>query len=208
MNRGILDDHELIRIGIASALAPLPHELTISVASADRLFDALTDGKPCDLLLLDILLPGTSGVDVAKRLRTEYPDIKIIVLSVETREYPIMQLMNIGIDGYISKNAPLEEVPLAINSVMEGVPFYGRDMAVLIRDIVDAKMNKRTYAMLTKREVQIIEACCAGKLGKEIAEEFHISLRAVNSHKTNIFNKLGISSSVEMVRFALEHGII
>ena len=116
--------------------------------------------------------------------------------------------MNIGIDGYISKNAPLEEVPLAINSVMEGVPFYGRDMAVLIRDIVDAKMNKRTYAMLTKREVQIIEACCAGKLGKEIAEEFHISLRAVNSHKTNIFNKLGISSSVEMVRFALEHGII
>ena len=176
MNIGILDDHELIRIGIASALAPLPHELTISVASADQ-------------FLLDILLPGTSGVDVAKRLRTEYPDIKIIVLSVETREYPIMQLMNIGIDGYISKNAPLEEVPLAINSVMEGVPFYGRDMAVLIRDLVDAKMNKRTYAMLPKREVQIIEACCAGKLGKEIAEEFHISLRAVNSHKTNIFNK-------------------
>ena len=124
------------------------------------------------------------------------------------KEYVITRLMQIGIDGFISKNGPLEEVKLAIDSVAEGVPFYGRDLAVLVRDIVDAQPNKRSSALLTKRELEIIEACCAGLLGKEISEKFHISLRAVNSHKTNIFNKLGISSSVEMVRFALEHGII
>ncbi len=208
MNIAILDDHELIRIGIAGALASTEHTITISAATADALFDQLTHGQPCDLLLLDIILPGTGGIDVAKRMRAEYPDIKIIVLSVETREYTIMQLMQIGIDGFISKNSSLEEVVLAINSAAEGVPFYGRDIAVLMRDIVDARMNKCALAQLTKRELEIIEACCQGKLGREIAEEFHISLRAVNSHKTNIFNKLGLSSSVEMVRFALEHGII
>lgn len=209
----ILDDHELIRFGVAGALSSLsingaPPTVTASVATADHLFDELENGTPCDILLLDIIMPGTNGIEVAKRMRAEYPEVKIIVLSVDTHEYTIMQLMNIGIDGFVSKTAPLDEVAQAVQSVAEGVPFYGRDIAVLVRDISDAKLNKRATALLTKRELEIIEACCDGKLGKEIAEEFHISLRAVNSHKTNIFNKLGLSSSVEMVRFALEHGII
>ena len=208
MNIGILDDHELIRIGVSSVLHDTTHVVSISAACAEDLFAALESGTSCDLLLLDILMPGTNGFEVAKRMRTEYPDIKIIVLSVDTKEYVITRLMQIGIDGFISKNGPLEEVKLAIDSVAEGVPFYGRDLAVLVRDIVDAQPNKRSSALLTKRELEIIEACCAGLLGKEISERFHISLRSVNSHKTNIFNKLGISSSVEMVRFALEHGII
>ncbi len=208
MNIGILDDHELIRVGVTSVLNATSHAVTISAACAEELFEALEEGTPCDLLLLDILMPGTNGFEVAKRMRTEYPETKIIVLSVDTKEYVIIRLMQIGIDGFISKNGPLEEVRLAIDSVAEGVPFYGRDLAVLVRDIVDAQPNKKSKALLTKRELEIVEACCAGLLGKEISEKFHISLRAVNSHKTNIFNKLGISSSVEMVRFALEHGII
>ena len=207
MNIAILDDHELIRVGV-SVLHDSPHDVTISAACAEELFESLEAGTPCDLLLLDILMPGTNGFEVAKRMRTEYPEIKIIVLSVDTQEYVIIRLMQTGIDGFISKNGPLEEVELAIDSVAEGVPFYGRDLAVLVRDIVDAQPNKKSKALLTKRELEIVEACCSGLLGKEIADKFHISLRAVNSHKTNIFNKLGISSSVEMVRFALEHGII
>lgn len=208
MNIGILDDHELIRVGVAGVLHDTPHTITISAACAEDWFASLEQNTPCDLLLLDILMPGTNGFEVAKRMRTEYPDIKIIVLSVDTKEYVITRLMQIGIDGFISKNGPLEEIKLAIDSVAEGVPFYGRDLAVLVRDIVDAQLNKKASALLTKRELEIIEACCNGLLGKEIAEKFHISLRAVNSHKTNIFNKLGLNSSVEMVRFAIEHGII
>ena len=196
MNIGILDDHELIRVGVTSVLNATTHAVTISAACAEELFEALEEGTPCDLLLLDILMPGTNGFEVAKRMRTEYPETKIIVLSVDTKEYVIIRLMQIGIDGFISKNGPLEEVKLAIDSVAEGVPFYGRDLAVLVRDIVDAQPNKKSKALLTKRELEIVEACCAGLLGKEISEKFHISLRAVNSHKTNIFNKLGISSSV------------
>ena len=208
MNIAILDDHELIRVGIRSILHPLPHVITIDVATADELFEQLESGTPCDLVLLDILMPGTNGIEVAQRLRAEYSDIKIIVVSVDTKEYVITQLMQIGIDGFVSKNGPLEEIQLAISSVEEGVPYYGRDISVLVRDVVDARLDKKSSALLTRRELEIIEACCQGKLGREIADEFHISLRAVNSHKTNIFNKLGLNSSVEMVRFALEHGII
>ena len=208
MNIAILDDHELIRVGLRSILSPTPHQITIDVATADALFEQLQNGTPCDLILLDILMPGTNGVEVAQRLRAEYPEIKIIIVSMEAKEYTIIQLMQIGIDGFISKNGPMEEVCAAINSVEEGVPYYGRDLALLVRDIVDARLDKKSSALLTKRELEIIEACCSGMLGKEIADKFNISFRAVNSHKTNIFNKLGLSSSVEMVRFAIEHGII
>lgn len=208
MNIAIIDDHELIRLGLRSILSTTPHEVTIDVATANALFEQLQSGTPCDLILLDILLPEMSGVEVAQRLRAEYPNIKIIVVSMETKEYTLIQLMQIGIDGFISKNGPMEEVCAAINSVEEGVPYYGHDLALLVRDIVDARLDKKSSALLTKRELEIIEACCSGMLGKEIAEKFNISLRAVNSHKTNIFNKLGLNSSVEMVRFAIEHGII
>lgn len=208
MNIAILDDHELIRVGLRSFLQGTKHTVTIDAATADGLFDKLVEGVPCDLVLLDILMPGTNGIEVAQRLRAEYSDLKIIIVSMDTKEYIITQLMQIGIDGFISKNGPLDEVRSAVNSVEEGVPYYGRDLAVLVRDIVEARLDKKSSALLTKRELEIIEACCSGLMGKEIAEKFHISLRAVNSHKTNIFNKLGLNSSVEMVRFALEHGII
>ena len=208
MNIALLDDHQLVRIGVATTLRNTKHTITISVATADELFDALHQGTPCDILLLDILLPGMNGIEVAKRMRNEYPKIKIIVLSVDSREYTLIQLLQIGIDGFVSKRGTQDEVVRAIDSVENGVPFYGRDIAILIRDISDAKLNKQNTAALTKRELEIIQACCDGLLGKEIAEKLDISLRAVNSHKTNIFNKLGISSSVELVRFAIEHGII
>ena len=208
MKIAILDDHELIRVGIAGTLQSTPHTITISVPTAEQLFEALEAGTPCDIVLLDILMPDTNGVDVAERLRREYPDIKIIVLSIDNREFTLMQLLKIGMDGFVSKSSPLTDIPIAIDSVANGVPFYGRDIAILIRDITDAKLNNKNIAALSKREIEIIKACCDGLMGKEIAEKFHISLRAVNSHKTNIFNKLGLNSSVEMVRFAIEHGII
>lgn len=208
MNIALLDDHQFVRIGVATTLRNTKHTITISVATADELLNALHQGTPCDILLLDILLPGMNGIEVAKRMRSEYPKIKIIVLSVDSREYTLIQLLQIGIDGFVSKRGTQDEVVRAIDYVENGVPFYGRDIAILIRDISDAKLNKQNTAALTKRELEIIQACCDGLLGKEIAEKLNISLRAVNSHKTNIFNKLGISSSVELVRFAIEHGII
>ena len=105
-------------------------------------------------------MPDSNGVDVAERLRNEYPDIKIIVLSIDNREFTLMQLLKIGMDGFVSKSSPLSEIPLAIDSVANDVPFYGRDIAILIRDITDAKLNNRNIAALSKREIEIIKACC------------------------------------------------
>lgn len=208
MNIAILDNHELIRIGVADVLAKTPHELTISVPTPELLFDALAAHTPCDILLMEPCVFANNGMDIVERMRAEYPDTKLIVLSADTREYTLIKFLRLGIDGFISKRGPKEEVTRAIESVADGVPFYGRDISLLIRDITDAKLNNNNALTLTRREQEVIRACCDGLQGKEVADRLHISLRAVNSHKTNIFNKLGISSSLELVRFALEHGII
>ena len=86
--------------------------------------------------------------------------------------------------------------------------FYGKDISTLLQEIADAKAKKMKETKLTKREQEIVRLLCEGYRGKEIADILCISIRAVNSHKTNIFNKLNLTSSVELVRFALEHGII
>ena len=96
MNIAILDDHELIRLGLRSSLQGTPHNVTIDAATADILFKKLVEGVPCDLILLDVLMPGTSGIEVAQRLRAEYPGIKIIIVSVDTKEYIINQLKGIA----------------------------------------------------------------------------------------------------------------
>ena len=186
MNIAILDDHELIRLGLRSTLQGTKHNVTIDAATADYLFEKLVEGVPCDLILLDVLMPGTSGIEVAQRLRAEYPDIKIIIVSVDTKEYIINQLMEIGIDGFINKNGPLEEVRAAVASVEEGVPYYCRDLAVLVRDIVDARLDKKSSSKLSKRELEIIQACCEGLMGKEIADKFNISLMRVDSSQADV----------------------
>jgi CheY-like chemotaxis protein len=91
-------------------------------------------------------MPDTNGVDVAQRIRTEYPSIKIIVLSIDNREFTLIKLLKIGMDGFVSKSSPLSDIPLAIDSVANGVPFYGRDISILIRDITDANYSKREAA--------------------------------------------------------------
>lgn len=208
MNIALLDDHELMRLGIRMTLTSNGHNVSIDADTADRLFAELDNDAPCELLILDLLMPDVSGVEVAQRIRNEHPSIHILVYSVDTKVYTIMQLMQIGIDGFVSKNSGVSEILQAVSSIEQGVPYYGKDIAELIHDIVDAAADGNSMKLLSPRELEIVRLSCDGLMGKEIAEKLHISLRTVNAHKTHIFNKLGLRSNVEMVRYAIEHGII
>lgn len=208
MNIALLDDHELMRLGIRMTLTSNGHNVSIDADTADRLFAELDNDAPCELLILDLMMPDISGVEVAQRIRNEHPSIHILVYSVDTKVYTIMQLMQIGIDGFVSKNSGVSEILQAVNSVEQGVPYYGKDIAELIHDIVDAVADGNSMKLLSPRELEIVRLSCDGLMGKEIAEKLYISLRTVNAHKTHIFTKLGLRSNVEMVRYAIEHGII
>jgi DNA-binding NarL/FixJ family response regulator len=207
----VVDDHRLFRIGLKAAFESHHPDIVIAgeADSGDALFRILAS-MSADLVLLDINLPDIWGVEVARRLRSEYPDLKILAVSAENTAETIQAMLEAGIHGFISKrNGDANELATAIRTVMSGVEYFGRDISAIIFNFYVAK--KKTTAVtaeFTAREREIIIACGKGLMCKEIADKLGISINTVNSYKKSIFQKLGINNTVEMVQYALKHGIV
>ena len=207
----IVDDHSLIRLGIRSALTSSCSDICVmgEADNGESLFHLLETTKP-DIILLDIFLPDTNGIEITRRLRKEYPEIKILIISGENTIGVIQELVKVGIDGFISKQLCTgEETAEAIRSIMSGMEYFGKDIASIIYNIYISKTHtQKGIIELTPREKEIIDLCSAGLQSKEIGSRINVSSRTVDTHKKNIFKKLGINSTLEMVQYALEYGII
>jgi two-component system response regulator NreC len=171
---------------------------------------AILESVKADIVLLDIIMPGIGGVETARRIRRDYPDVKILVISSENSEDALRQLVEIGINGFISKQQSGDtELVEAIRNISCGLEYFGHDLSVLFyRIYVSIRKTADTKQEFTTRECEIIDLCAKGLRSKEIADRLFISPRTVHTHKDHIFQKLGINSMKEVVRYALEHGII
>jgi len=207
----IVDDHALFRLGVSTSISNSRREIQVvgEAESGEDLFDLLRT-TAADLVLLDIMLPGMSGIETARRLRSEHPKIKILAVSSENTAAVLESLLEIGIDGFISKRyGGIGEIAQAIQTVMSGIEYFGKDIAAIIYQIyVSKKSAAGVTPEFTEREREIIELCRDGLIGKEIGERLGISIHTVNNHKNNIFRKLGIENTMEMVQYALKHKII
>ena len=205
----LVEDHALFRLGLMSALKTMRLEVCVvgEAESGKRLFELLQTTNP-DIVLLDIMLPDISGVEIAQRMQIEYPDIKILVISAESDQEIIKPLIEAGIKGYISKNqSATQDLMNAIRVINDGLEYFGKDIAQIIYNIYVSKKGSIDIE-LTDREREIIALCRDGIPSKEIAQQLNISPRTVDTHKNNIFKKLGITNTMEMVNYALKHGII
>ena len=207
----IVEDFELYRLGIRAALESHHPDVVVTgeAGSGAELFDLLKT-VTADVVLLDILLPDMNGIEIARRLRKEYPAVKILAVSNENSTDTVNEMLEAGIDGFISKlYGSADILAEAIRSIMQGIQYFGRDISDIIRRIyVTKKKTIQVTSEFTEQEKRIIELCHEGLPGKLIADRLGISLRTVDWHKSNIFSKLGINNSLEMVKYALKHGII
>ena len=211
INAILVDDHALFRLGVKSALTSSHTDINI-IGEADcgkELFRILETVTP-DILLLDIILPDTTGIEIAEKLRKEKPEIKILAISAENTSDVVKKMLDIGIEGFISKRkGSADEIAEAIRTIMNGLEYYGDDISSIIYKIyVSKKKTAEVTYEFTEREKEIIELCRAGLLSKEIAQRLNISSRTVDNHKSNIFKKLGINNTLEMVQYAIKNGII
>jgi len=207
----IVDDHTLFRMGLRTMLQSDDFEIEVvgEAECGEKLFAVLKTTQ-AELILLDINLPDMPGAEIARRLRSEYPDIKILAISAENSAKTVEDMLDAGINGFISKQkSDAHELSEAIQAVMNGLEYFGKDISTLIYNIYVAK--KKTIEItpeFTEREKDIILLCSEGLLYKEIANRLGITFHTVNTHKKNIFLKLGINNTMEMVRYALKTGII
>ncbi|MDO4461291.1 MAG: response regulator transcription factor [Bacteroidia bacterium] len=203
----IVDDHDLFRMGTTMVLGNSHnYRVVAQAASGEEFFVKLEELEAMpQLAILDIMLPDMSGIDIARRLRAEHPEVLILMLSAETSESTILSLTDIGVEGFVSKNAPTDELLVAISTIIEGGRYFAKDIARLIRDVCN---STELHVELSEREEDIIRLCCEGLRAKDISEQLNISIRTVETHKTNIFTKLGINNNVALVRYAIRRGIL
>jgi DNA-binding NarL/FixJ family response regulator len=207
----VVDDHTLFRVTVKTTFEySYPDICVTGEAECGEDLFALLPSTPADIVLLDINLPDIGGAEIAGRLRREYPDVKILAVSGENTGKTIQAMIEAGIDGFVSKQkSDAAELAEAIRTVMSGLEYYGRDIASVIFGVyVSKKKTTEVTHEFTIREREIIELCRDGLMSKEIAVKLGISTQTVNVHKRNIFQKLGINNTMEMVKYALKNGII
>jgi len=205
----LVDDHKLFRMGIISMLSEYNDLFVVGEASDGNELLKLLETTSADVILLDIIMPGMDGITTARHIVNNFPDIKILILTSETSRDIINKLIETGIHGFISKKACNGGMELAnaIRAIVSGLEYYGEDIMQILYSVY---VSKKTTAMaeLTIREKEIIALCREGLQVKEIADRLNVSNRTVDTHKYNIYRKLGINNTVELVQYAMKTGII
>ena len=207
----LVDDHELFRLSLRTVIECRHADIIIAgeAGSGTAFFDLLKTVN-ADIVLLDITMPDMSGIEIAGRLKIEYPDMKILAVSAENDFSTVEKMLQVGIEGFVSKsNCKPDTLAEAIRSVMQGFDYFGRDIAAIIgRIYIAQKKTMHIDEEFSEQEKKIIELCLEGFSAKLIADRLGISTRTVDWHKSKMFSKLGINSTLELVRFVMKNNLI
>ncbi|MGY3089054.1 DNA-binding NarL/FixJ family response regulator [Hymenobacter sp. UYAg731] len=209
----LLDDHPMFRQGLRYILEPLPYVASITeTADAAALVDLCRRQLP-DVVLLDLQMPQMDGPEVAQLLLVEFPELKIIVLSMFSADKYITQMMKLGARSYLPKDATQEELVHAIKEVLTtGYHFTPRISRALMRGV--QKPSRQPVTKLpemlefTPREKEVLHLICEGRRASEIAEQLFLSRRTVEGHWQKLLEKTGSPSVASLVVFASKHGLL
>jgi len=205
----VVDDHPVVRKGLQSCLAR--HDSVKVVGEASDGDEALRKARELtpDLILMDISMPRMNGLAVTELLRKESPRTKVLVLSVHSNKEYIFRVIQAGAHGYVSKEAPPDELVRAIESVFEGEPFFSEDIArAALNQFVASGGKKEPFAQLTSRERQVLVLIAEGQSNKEIANRLGIGVRTIETHRERIMRRLDIHSVAGLTKFAIANGMV
>ena len=166
--------------------------------------------SPPDLLLVDLHLPGTHGLEIVRELRQKAPDVRILVLTAHAEPKLPSQLMGLGVGGYVDKTAPLAYVIQAIDTVMAGGMFFASHVQAESGPVAGVGLPPASNALpsvLSSRELEVARLVAAGRSSKEIASDLDLSTRTVEKHRANIMEKLGVREVASLVRWVIENNL-
>jgi len=210
----LVDDHQLVRDGIKALLMSAENLAILGEASSGKeCFEKIALEQP-DILILDISLPDTSGIEITKRISMEYPGIRVLILSMYTNEDFIFNSVKAGARGYLPKNTSREELLTAIQTIYQGEEFFADTISrIMLKSYVrkakeDDTIPQRGSVPLTTREIEILKLFAEGFINKEISDKLDISIRTVETHKNHIMKKLELKSTVELIKYAIRNKIV
>lgn len=197
----VADDQLLVRAGIVSILEDLGgFECIAAVADGSHCIKACAETPP-DILLLDLDMPGSSGLDVTRVIRRAHPDIRVVILTSSTDASLANQAIGLGASGFISKDFVMAELAMALHCVREGRVYLSPDIAL------SAVRDKDASDRLTPRQKDVLRFLAKGLSNKEIAREMAVSIKTVEYHRAELIQRLDLHDVASLTRFALVHGL-
>jgi len=202
----IADDHAIVKEGLVSLLQAQGFDVVGAVANGDELMDAARRLRP-DVIVSDISMPGLSGLDVLTRLKAEHTDSKIILLTMHHDAQLATRAMRAGASGFLLKHAAGEELLTAIHQAVEGRVYL---TPTLTKEVIErmASSSSEVSPQLTVRQREVLRLILEGLRMKEIAATLNLSARTVETHKYQMMQTLGVDSTAELVKYAVEHRLL
>jgi two-component system, NarL family, invasion response regulator UvrY len=202
------DDHAILRKGIKQILAEIPSISTVDEATNGQEVLALTARKLYDLVLLDISMPGRSGLDVLKQLRADRPRLPVLILSMHPEEQYALRALKAGASGYLTKESAPDELIAAVQKILEGGKYVSQSLAERFITELSKPSDKPLHELLSDREYQIFCMIASGKTVSEIAEELALSVKTVSTYRTRILQKTNLKTNAEITRYVIENKLI
>jgi DNA-binding NarL/FixJ family response regulator len=200
----LADDHEIVRDGLKRILAATTDLAVAGEASGGDEALALVKANEYDVAMLDMSMPGLSGLDLIKRLKLEKPKLRILVLSMHGESQYAARALKAGASGYLNKDSAAELLLSALRKVAAGGVHIGEAAAATLLQ----SSEKLPHEALSDREFEVLRLLVEGLGPTEIGERLHLSVKTVSTHKTRILEKLNVGSTAALVRYALEHRLV
>jgi two-component system, NarL family, invasion response regulator UvrY len=204
----IIDDHELVRRGLRQILAEAFADLVVVEASDARQALEAVNSQPWDMVLLDINMPGRSGMDLLQDLRKSYPRLRVIVISAFPEKDYALRAFKLGALGYVCKQGVASELIAAVRKGLAGGRYITPTLGEVLAASFAGESPAAPHELLSNRELQVLRAVALGKSLKEIAAEMSLSEKTIGTYRLRISRKLSLGSNVELARYATIHKLV
>jgi two-component system invasion response regulator UvrY len=204
----IADDHPVVRRGLRRILEDeAGMEVTGEAENAQETLDLASD-KECDVLVLDIEMPGRSGLDVLKELKKRQPKLPVLVLSIHPEEQFAVRVLRAGAVGYLTKESAPEELIKAIRAVQGGGKYISASVAEELANELERPAGKAPHETLSDREFEVLQMIASGKSVSQIAKELSFSVKTISTYRARILAKMGMKTNAELTHYAIENKLV
>jgi two-component system response regulator NreC len=209
----LADDHTLIRSGIATLLQSNKDFLVVGEAADGEEAVRKTGELKPNVVVMDLSMPRLSGMEATKQIKKKYPEVSVLILTMHENEEYVYQILKSGAAGYVLKSAGKDELIAAIRAAAKGDKFFSPRISQLMAEGYVRRVDQAAAELesgdvpLTRREREVLALVVGGMTNQQIADQLFISPRTVDTHRTNIMQKLNIHDLANLVRYAIEHGI-
>lgn len=201
----LVDDHTIVREGLKRVLEPITDEWDITEAGTGYQALECLRRQPFGMAIVDLSMPGMSGLELIRRIKSEFPMVVVLVLSMHAEEQYALRAFSAGANGYVTKDSAAAELVAAVRKVASGGAFVTASLAERVVQQLNGAMQVPRHAQLSDRELEVLQRIVAGQRPTDIAEALHLSVKTVSTHKSRIQEKLQLPNTAALIRYGLEH---